>query len=341
MYHPTTRVLTVLELLQSRHRMGGTELAERLEVDKRTIRRYITMLQDLGIPVETERGRYGGYRIRGGHRLPPMMFTDDEALAVVLGLLAARRLGLTASAPDTEGALAKIERVLPEPLREQVQAVQGALSLDLTPAESAPTNGTVTLISRAITQRRPVWLRYTAGNQEQNVTERVLEPYGIVYRAGRWYAVGFCRLRQDLRCFRLDRIVTAELRDGLFIRPEQFDPVAFLLDSLARVPEEWDVEILLDATIEDVRAVLPPALALLDEVPGGVRMRNSVGDLEWLARDLAMLPFRFTILKPAELQDALARQAELALANARRVTIEAPAATPVEADMRTPAMTGR
>ncbi len=327
MYHPTTRVLTVLELLQSRHRMGGTELAERLEVDKRTIRRYITMLQDLGIPVETERGRYGGYRIRGGHRLPPMMFTDDEALAVVLGLLAARRLGLTASAPDTEGALAKIERVLPDALREQVRAVQGALSLDLTPAESAPTTGTVTLISRAITQRRPIWMRYTAG-YDKGMTERIVEPYGIVYRAGRWYAVGFCRLRTELRCFRLDRIETAELREGVFFRPDHFDPVAFLLDSLARVPEEWDVEILLETTLEQARTVLPPALALLDEVEGGVRMRNSVGDLEWLARDIAALPFPFTIVKPDELRVALTRQAELALANARRHLTRTAAGSP-------------
>jgi predicted DNA-binding transcriptional regulator YafY len=322
-YHPTTRVLTVLELLQARHRIGGTELAERLEVDKRTIRRYITMLQDLGIPVETERGRYGGYRIRGGHRLPPMMFTDDEALAVVLGLLAARRLGLTASAPDTEGALAKIERVLPDALREQVRAVQGALSLDLTPAESAPTSGTVTLMSRAITQRRPVWMRYTAG-YDKGTTEREFEPYGIVYRAGRWYAVGHCRLRAELRCFRLDRIDDAELRDGVFLRPDEFDPVSFLLDSLAQVPEEWDIEILLQTTLEEARDRIPPALALLEEVEGGVRMRNSVGDLDWLARDLSSLPFAFTVVRPVELRDALARQAELVLANARR------AAAPLE-----------
>ena len=95
MYHPTTRVLTVLELLQARGRLTGRELAERLEVDLRTVRRYVTMLQDLGIPVEAERGRHGGYRLRPGFRLPPLLFTDDEALAIMLGLLAARRLGLS------------------------------------------------------------------------------------------------------------------------------------------------------------------------------------------------------------------------------------------------------
>src|SRR5437868_5727854 len=86
MYHPTTRVLTVLELLQSRSRLSGAELAERLEVDRRTVRRYVSTLQELGVPVESEAGRYGGYRLRPGYKLPPMMFTEDEALALVFGL---------------------------------------------------------------------------------------------------------------------------------------------------------------------------------------------------------------------------------------------------------------
>src|SRR5688500_18207053 len=103
MYNPTTRVLTVLELLQARGELGGQELAERLEVDRRTVRRYVTMLRDLGIPVEATPGRGGGYRLQPGFKLPPLMFTDEEALAVALGLLAARRLGFTASAPAVEG----------------------------------------------------------------------------------------------------------------------------------------------------------------------------------------------------------------------------------------------
>src|SRR5690349_4201232 len=107
MYFPTTRVLTVLELLQSRQQMSGQELAERLEVDPRTVRRYITMLQDLGIPVEGVRGRYGSYRLRPGYKLPPLMFNDDEALALTLGLLIGRKMGLTMATPAAEGGLAK------------------------------------------------------------------------------------------------------------------------------------------------------------------------------------------------------------------------------------------
>ena len=124
MYHPTTRVLTILELLQARPGMSGTAIAEQLEVDRRTVRRYITMLQDLGIPIETTRGPHGGYRLRPGFKLPPLMLADDEALAVTLSLIAAQRQGVSIDPLATAGALAKIERVLPNALRERLQAVR-------------------------------------------------------------------------------------------------------------------------------------------------------------------------------------------------------------------------
>src|SRR4051812_46273377 len=116
-YRPTTRLLSMLELLQARGRIGGPELARRLEVSERTVRRYAAMLQEMGVPVKGERGRYGAYFLRPGYRLPPMMFTDEEALGLTLGLLAARGLGLSGAAPAVEGALAKLERVMPEALR--------------------------------------------------------------------------------------------------------------------------------------------------------------------------------------------------------------------------------
>src|SRR3954454_14144537 len=115
MYHPTTRLLTVLELLQTYPRLSGPELAARLEVDVRTVRRYIMMLQDLGIPVEGEIGRYGGYALRPGYKLPPLMFTEDEVVALTVGLLMARQVGLGTNSTAVAGALAKLERVLPAP----------------------------------------------------------------------------------------------------------------------------------------------------------------------------------------------------------------------------------
>ncbi len=129
MYHPTSRVLAVLELLQSRPSITGPELAARLEMDVRTIRRYITHLQDVGIPIEGNIGRYGGYRLRPGFKLPPLMLTEEEAMAIVLGLLASSWLELEQSSLAIEGALAKVSRVLPMHARERLQAVSSHLVL--------------------------------------------------------------------------------------------------------------------------------------------------------------------------------------------------------------------
>src|SRR5262245_58540061 len=131
MYHPTTRVLGVLELLQTHGRMTGAELARRIQVDGRTLRRYITRLEEIGVPITTERGRHGAYMLVAGYKLPPMMFTDDEALALSVGLLAARGLGLGETSPAVASAQAKLERVMPANLKRRVRAVDETVSLEL------------------------------------------------------------------------------------------------------------------------------------------------------------------------------------------------------------------
>ena len=307
MYHPTTRVLTVLELLQARGRLSGPELAARLEVDLRTVRRYVTMLQDLGIPVEGERGRYGGYRLGPGYKLPPLMFTDDEALAVTLGLLATRRLGLAATAPANEGALAKIERVLPPMLRDRVAAVQETLVTDLPPSSDAPASAVVVALGEAAQRGRRVWMRYTDNRGQE--TEREFDPYGLVYAAGRWYATGHCHLRHDLRVFRLDRIAAVEPRDRGFSRPPDFDPLAFVQASLATSPAAWSIEVLLQTTPEDAARRVSRTLALLEPTADGVLMRCRVEDLNWMARVLVGLGCAFVVRQPAELRDELRRLA--------------------------------
>ena len=127
MLAPTSRLLELLELLQTQPLTTGREIADRLEIDRRTVRRYVAALQELGIPVEGERGVGGGYRLRPGYRLPPLMLDDDEATVVVLGLVMARRLGLDGGAASVEGALAKIHRVLPDTLRRRVEALEATL----------------------------------------------------------------------------------------------------------------------------------------------------------------------------------------------------------------------
>lgn len=303
MYHPTTRVLTVLELLQARGRLTGPELAERLEVDLRTVRRYVTMLQDLGIPVEAERGRHGGYRLRPGFRLPPLLFTDEEALAIMLGLLSARRLGLMASASIVESALAKVERVLPPDVRVRVAAVQNTLTIDPVRGHNLPATETVMTLAAAIDANQGVSMRYASAKGEE--TERHFDPYGLVHIVGKWYAPGYCHLRDDLRLFRLDRIRHVAPRDVFFQRPPRFDPLAFVQEALAVAPNAWHVEAVLQTGLEHARAMIPAYEATLEACDEGVVIRTNVDDLDDAARYLIRLGWPFVVRKPVELRAVL------------------------------------
>lgn len=316
MYHPTTRVLTVLELLQSRSRFSGAELAERLEVDRRTVRRYISTLQELGVPVESEAGRYGGYRLRPGYKLPPMMFTEEEALALILGLLLSRRVGLVDAAPAVEGALAKIDRVLPDRLRGRVQAVQGALAF--TPLRGAARASDPALLlglTSAAQDSRRVWMRYRGPD---DVTERAIDPYGVVHHRGRWYVVGWCHLRDDLRMFRLDRVLALEPREATFSKPLDFDCVEFVLQSLATIQFGWPIEVLLELSLAEARDRIAPDLGTLEECAGGVILRTQADALDWMARLLVQLDCPFRIQHPPELREAVLRLARDLSRRARR-----------------------
>ena len=316
MYHPTTRVLTVLELLQSRSRLGGGELAERLDVDRRTVRRYISTLQELGVPVESEPGRYGGYRLRPGYKLPPMMFTEEEALALILGLLVSRRVGFGQTASAIEGALAKIDRVLPDRLRGRVQAVQGALTFTPLRGFAGLADPSALLaLSTAAQDNRRVWIRYQGG---EDLTERAIDPYGVVHHRGRWYIVGWCHLREDVRVFRLDRVLALEpLEDG-FARPLDFDPAAYVVQSLARAPYGWPIEVLLEIPLEEARRRLAPDLGTLEETAGGVLLRTRADPLDWMARMLVQLDCPFRIEHPPELREAVRQLARQISRQARR-----------------------
>jgi predicted DNA-binding transcriptional regulator YafY len=303
MSHPTTRVLTVLELLQSRPRLSGSELADRLDVDPRTVRRYVSALQDLGVPVESEPGRYGGYRLRPGYKLPPMMFTEEEALALILGLLASRRAGLLDAAPAVEGALAKIDRVLPDRLRGRVQAVQGTLAFTPLRGYSAASNPNALLeISEAAQENRRVWLRYRAADDE---TERTIDPYGMVVHRGRWYTVGWCHLREDVRMFRLDRIVALEPRNETFSKPLDFNCVDYVLESLATMQWGWPIEIKLELTLEEAQRRIAPDMGTLEPTRGGVLLRTQVDALDFMARFLVQIDCPFRVLHPPELREAI------------------------------------
>jgi predicted DNA-binding transcriptional regulator YafY len=306
MYSPTTRLLTLLELLQSRGSVSGPEVAAKLEVDVRSVRRYVTMLRDMGIPVESEQGRYGAYSLRPGFRLPPLMFTDPEIQAIVLGLMAVRQLGLTAT-PGVESAAAKIERVLPEELRERVRAMQSVLTINM---QTQPTlaGEVLAVFSLAAYQHLRLWMEY--GARGANPTQREIDVYGLVYHAGFWYAVCYCHLRHDMRSFRLDRVQAVRLLESQFEPPANFKALDFLLDSIARVPGVWDVQVLLKTTMQEAREYIPGDMAILEEVEGGVLMRLYSDGLDWLARFLIRARVEFIIYQPDELRNKLRQIAQ-------------------------------
>lgn len=301
MSHPTIRVLAMLELLQARRQLSGAELAAGLGVDQRTVRRYALRLADLGIPVTAERGRYGGYRLLPGYRLPPLMLTDDEAAAVVIGLLAAERLGQPVAGIST--ALAKIQRVLPAALSERVAALRQTLGFtqyQRRPAVAADT-GIVLTLAQAASQHQRVRLRYRSHAEQDS--ERDLDPYGLVLHSGRWYVTGRDGKSGELRTFRVDRVSEALLSGVSFDPPADFDPVQHVTRSLAAVPYAHEIEVVLATTLANAQRRIPPTVATLAETEGGVLLTGRAEHLPGLAAMLAGLGWPFTVRRPAALRD--------------------------------------
>lgn len=306
MYSPTTRVLTVLELLQTHGRMSGVELAKRLEVDGRTLRRYITRLDELGIPVTSARGRHGHYSLVAGYKLPPMMFTDDEALAISVGLLASRQLGLAAAAPAVESAQAKLERVLPTLLKTRLRALSETVTLDLRASPSARDNEMLMTLSIAAHQRQRVHLHYRSPQgDDHSESERDFDAYGLAWRARRWYVVGWCHLRNDLRSFRLDRIAHVTKAGANFDAPQSFDAMAYLAHGVATLPRAISIVVLLKTDLKTAREELFEAIGVFQPCADGVLLHSQADDLNWYARQLARLPFAFEVREPDGLRAAL------------------------------------
>jgi predicted DNA-binding transcriptional regulator YafY len=298
---PTSRLLELLELLQAQPLMSGREIADRLGIDRRTVRRDIGNLQRLGIPVEGERGVGGGYRLRPGYRLPPLMLTEDEATAVVLGLTATRRLGL-GDVEGADGALVKIHRVLPDTLRRRVEALEAALVFTAPATAGEPPAGETTLLlAEAIRRGRRVRISYRSFAGAE--TERELSPYGLVVHAGRWYLAAHDHSRDALRTFRVDRVRRAAIGEATATAsPEDFEALAHVSRSLAQVPWPWEVEVWLELSIDEARRRVPGTLAELAEDEGGTALRMRVSSLDWAASFLAGLGCPFRVRRPNELR---------------------------------------
>lgn len=314
---PAARLLTLLEMLQARPSASGAELAQALDVTERTLRRYIGRLIDIGIPIESERGPYGGYRLRPRHRLPPLMLTPDEAVAVTLGLFLGARLGATAGVPAASGALAKLLRVLPDALRERVGALQDGLAVVAPARLDEPVDATVLseLGAAAGMQRRVTFTHRSVAGRSMT---REVDPYGVVLSARRWYLVGHDHLRNDIRTFRLDRIAAVQTTRERFRAPDAFDAAAHLIESLVTTPYGIDVEVVLHVDIDRARMLVPPTVGRLEPHPHGTLLLIGAESPESAAHHLVAMGCGFTVVRPDALRASLIALADELRDTARR-----------------------
>jgi predicted DNA-binding transcriptional regulator YafY len=233
-----------------------------------------------------------------------MMFTNEEALALTVGLISARRFNLADTDRAIESAFAKLERVMPLELKSRVRALTETITLDQNPASStSPSDRVLTTMSSAAQLQKRVHIQYRPNQGE--ITERDFDPYGLTYYLHKWYVVGYCHLRQGLRSFRLDRILQVEEVSADFERPEGFDPLAHMMQAVATLPRKYAFELLLKTDLATAQNEVFDVLGVLEKDKDGVIMRGSVEDLDWLARQISIFSFDFVVLSPNELKKEL------------------------------------
>ncbi|MFB7914692.1 helix-turn-helix transcriptional regulator [Streptomyces sp. NPDC056061] len=301
------RLLNLLSLLQTPREWPGSELAERLDVSPRTIRRDIDRLRDLGYPVEATRGSVGGYRLVAGTAMPPLLLDDEEAVAIAVGLRAGAGHAIEGVDEASVRALAKLEQVLPSRLRHRVSTLQNA-TMPLTRGDGSTIDPhTLTVMASAVTGRERLRFAYRAGDGAE--TKREAEPYRLVSAGWRWYLVAYDLGREDWRTFRVDRI-SEPFATGARFTPRELptgDAAKFLSSSITRRQPGLVVEATFAAPADFVSARLPAAFGPLEPVAGnGCRMRAELSDsLEWVALRLALVDCEFTVHEPARLVDYL------------------------------------
>jgi predicted DNA-binding transcriptional regulator YafY len=321
MYYSSSRVLAVLDLLQNYGRMRGEEIAARLEVDVRTVRRYALILRERGIPVEMKRGRHGGYSLPAGYR-QPLALTKEEALALTYGLLSGGQQAIGLDEREAARTLKKVTHALPSATRDLIGALDGAVKFATPQSPNATGEAPKSLdtIVQSIQTRHRLHIVYRA--QTGDRTERDVDPYQVVYRAGRWYLVGHCHLRADLRVFRLEYIQHARALDATFA-PQVVDAIAAVERAIAQTPWRWEFAVQADAPMEALRSRMPATVATLHpQANGMVLLQGYADDLDILACTLAGLRCPLVILRPDELRDAFRALAD-------RLMIIADQSTPI------------
>jgi len=284
MSYPATRLITMIMLLQRQPNQKAAELAEKIGVSVRSLHRYIAMLDEMGIPVYSERGPNGGFSLVRGYKMPPLIFTPEEAAAIYLGTGLVGEMWGQLYEAAAQGALAKIENVLPDAQREEVAWVRRSLvTAELQRRGLQPFAPLLETLRGAIRSQQRVRLIYQGNNQPEPI-ERQFDPYALAYRQGWWYVIGYCHLRQAIRSLRIDRIRELEQLTALYQIPADFDAQQYLLFELQRDETQVHIRLQLAPVVAHLATSTPAAWEEMIRQPdGSVIVATTVPDLYWAA----------------------------------------------------------
>jgi predicted DNA-binding transcriptional regulator YafY len=305
MSETSSRLLGLLSLLQGRRDWPGDQLAERLEVSGRTIRRDIERLRRLGYPVESVTGPAGGYQLRAGTAMPPLLLDDEEAIAIAVGLRTAAGASVTGIEEAAVRALVKLEQVLPARLRRRVHAL-GSVTVTLPVAGPTVDPQHLTVIATAC--RDGECIRFGYRSRDRTPSRRDVEPHSLVNHGRRWYLVAWDRDRGDWRTFRLDRVAKPESTGMRFVphRLPATDAAAYVKQSITGAPNRFEAVVTLHVAADQLASRVPAHWGAIEPIDAHTcTYRTGDDDLKWLAWRIAMLGVDFEVREPPELIEHL------------------------------------
>ena len=311
MANVATRLLSLIMMLQSRPSWKANELAAELNVSERTVHRYIAMLDEMGIPIYSERGRYGGFSLVRGYKLPPLVFTAEEATVLYMGANLVRDVWGQTYDDAATAVTAKLDNVLPDDLRAEVSQLQQYLAVGrLAARDYQPWESTIHTLRQCILDRLCVRLVYQ-GLARQKKVERVVEPYGLAFKWGQWYLAGFCQLRKDMRTFRVDRIQQVHPLKEQFTMPNDFDARDYLQRAM-QFETPHQIVVHLDARVaQSVREWDSNWLEITDNGDdGSITVRFGTTNLDWAVGWVLSYGSTAKALEPPELVERVKKAAE-------------------------------
>ena len=303
---PTARALRTLEILRGRPGTTADELARRLGVTERAARRYVAILREAGVPVESTRGPYGGYRLGPGTKLPPVVFTQSEALGLVMAVLDGEPAA--AGSEDLVGtALGKVVRALPEAIGREAAAMREHAAAAPVRRSARPDPATTSALVAAVAAQRRVRVAYRSESGRE--WEAEVDPWAVVVRFGRWYLLCHSHAADAVRTYRIDRVRAVEATTQSFRPPEDLDPVAVLEDNLAS-GWEYPTRVVFDAPVDQVAPWVGQPMGRLHPVGSGCVLEGTTSNPSMYAQEwLARVPLPFRVEEGPELRRAVAELA--------------------------------